>query len=385
MITRVSGIIVVATVLAAVTAGILLAVRRGKAQMKGRTRLHRRLSWFALLLLMVHIGAALLDRNHVAPYALVAPFRSPIRRIAAGTGSLATWGIVVVTLTASGRRWLRPFWRKIHYVAYPACAFAVWHSLLGSDTHLIAFSLGLWSGALLVPVVPRVCGALRDGTNPVGLLALHRARGGLAPDGGDPSLVGVVPVPGHPAARAVPFPRTPPDLPHRPGQQEVTPAVCRAAQRVGPIGATTIPDDGLRAAAIEANPSLDDALARVRAHQQLLNDLCSAAPVVPATVALPSASEMARQLLLDRGLTIQPHVARQTAEHLLTPSPWGEERSAEFRWRRSGREEESVVITSTDLRKAIEAARSGLPHMRLQPLADVGTAIAGRFELDPRA
>ena len=328
MITRASGTVLVVMVLATVSVGILLAVRRGGAQVRGQARLHRRLSWIVLALLAVHVGAALLDRHHVPPYALVAPFVSHTRRIAAGTGSLAIWGVVIVTLSAAGRRWLRPSWRKIHYLAYPACALAVWHSLLGSDAHLIAFWLGLWSGAVLLSLVPKVRGALTTRRKPVSSLVSN-------------------------------------DVP-------AVPTAAWEGPGVGP-GSALPPDNGRGAAARAANHSLDDALARVRAYQDLLQDLRSSTPVADPAVGSPVASEIARQLLLDRGLTVPPDVARRTADHLLAPSRWGDERSAEFRFRPSAGEEVSVVITSTDLRTAIEAARLRLPRTPL-PLAGVGTA-----------
>jgi hypothetical protein len=361
MITRVSGIVLIATVLAGVSVGIVLALRHGGAQLKGRTRLHRRLSWFALLLLVVHISAALLDRRHVPPYALVAPFVSPTRRIAGGTGSVAAWGVVVVTLTAAGRRWLRPSWRKIHYVAYPACAFAVCHSLLGSDTRLIAFWLGLWSGALLLSVVPKVRGALTSRRKPVSSLVLSDVHAGRTPGRPDQSQGAVPSVSGDPIGPPVPCLPLATDLRHRSRHPQV-PSPSWDGPDVGPRRATPPLDNGRGAAASSANQSLDDALARVRAYQDRFEGVGSSPPVAAPFLASTLASEIVRQLLLDRGLTVPPDVARRTADHLMTPSRWGDERSAEFRFRQSAGEEVSVVITATDLRTAIEAAQSCRPQ-----------------------
>jgi len=372
MITRISGAVLIAMVLATVTVGILLAVRRVATQARGQARLHRRLSWFALALVAVHIGAALLDRRHVPPYALVAPFLSPTRRIAAGTGSLAVWGVVIVTLSAAGRRWLRPSWRKIHYLAYPACALAVWHSLLGSDAHVIAFWLGLWSGALLVPVVPKVRSAWTNRTKPVEGSSLSTAPSLVAVASRGDRGAGVVPA-------APPSPVCPP---LQPDEEDRFPL--RLEDRENrPEVATSASDevsDALWANAIEANRSLDEALAKFRLRrslpdrgmtdvQRLLGDLRDttsstggsrtdwAIPRMP-----PSAPDVARQLLLDRGLTVRPDVARRMAEHLLAPPALDSERSAEFRLRRNDGEEVSVVITATDLLTAIEVARSRLPR-----------------------
>ena len=104
VITRVSGIAATVGFVAVAVMGILLAKRLGSQRARGKLRPHRRLTEFSVLALGVHIGAASLDRFHVPPYAVVAPFLSPVRTVAAGFGSLALWGLLLVTLTGAGRR-----------------------------------------------------------------------------------------------------------------------------------------------------------------------------------------------------------------------------------------------------------------------------------------
>ncbi len=138
--------------------------------------------------------------------------------------------------------------------------------------------------------------------------------------------------------------------------------------------------DRAQTAAAAANRSLDDALAKFSALRslpecrpqnvrRLLDDLRSAPPFAAprhpapgAPTTSPSAWEIARQLLLDRGVTISPDVARRVAQHLLSPSPRQQERSAEFRLRRPDDSDVAVVVTSTDLQEAMEAARAGNPR-----------------------
>jgi DMSO/TMAO reductase YedYZ heme-binding membrane subunit len=138
IITRVSGIAATVGFLAVGVIGLLLAKRFGSQSAKGKLRPHRRLTELSVLALGVHIGAALLDRLHVPPYAVVAPFLSPARTVPAGFGSLALWGLLLVSLTGAGRRRFQRSWRMIHYLAYPAIGFAIIHSLLGSDRRQLA-------------------------------------------------------------------------------------------------------------------------------------------------------------------------------------------------------------------------------------------------------
>src|SRR5581483_4884843 len=129
---RVTGIVAIVAIMAVVGLGLRLA--HGTARGTGnKARSHRRLTWFALATLVAHVAAALLDRHHVPPYAVLAPFSSPVRRFAAGTGAVALWGAVFVAMTAASRRWCRRSWRRLHYIAYPTAAAGTLHSLLGSD------------------------------------------------------------------------------------------------------------------------------------------------------------------------------------------------------------------------------------------------------------
>jgi DMSO/TMAO reductase YedYZ heme-binding membrane subunit len=164
MITRVSGIAATIGFVAVAVFGVVLAKRFGSQGGKGKLRLHRQLSELSILVLGVHIGAALLDRHHVPPYAVVAPFFSPVRTIAAGTGSLAVWGLLLVAITGAGRRRFKRSWRTIHYLAYPAIGLVLAHSLLGSDRRQLV-SLGAVSVAALVIWA----GFLRNASTPASL------------------------------------------------------------------------------------------------------------------------------------------------------------------------------------------------------------------------
>jgi len=79
----------------------------------------------------------------------VAPFSSPVRTIAAGTGSLAIWGLLLVAFTGAARKRFKRSWRPLHYAAYPAMGFVLYHSVLGSDRRQVA-AWGTVAAAVLI-------------------------------------------------------------------------------------------------------------------------------------------------------------------------------------------------------------------------------------------
>jgi DMSO/TMAO reductase YedYZ heme-binding membrane subunit len=149
VITRVSGITATVGFVAVAVFGLLLARRFGGQSSKTKMRLHRQLSELSIGALAIHLTAAQLDRRHVPLYALVAPFLSPVRTVAAGTGSLAAWGLLIVAFTGAARKRFKRSWRTIHYLAYPAMGFVVFHSVLGSDRRQVV-AWGVVAAAVLI-------------------------------------------------------------------------------------------------------------------------------------------------------------------------------------------------------------------------------------------
>jgi DMSO/TMAO reductase YedYZ heme-binding membrane subunit len=150
MITRITGIAAMVGLASVTMFGVMLAARLGNYRSKAKRRLHRRLSWLVLVLVAIHISAALLDRHHVPPSAVVVPFLSPVRTVAVGTGSLALWGLLIVALTVAARGWLKRSWRRAHYVAYPAAGLALVHSLLGSDRMRLVAAVMLGAAVVVI-------------------------------------------------------------------------------------------------------------------------------------------------------------------------------------------------------------------------------------------
>jgi DMSO/TMAO reductase YedYZ heme-binding membrane subunit len=97
--------------------------------------IHRAASFGALAFLIIHIVTEILaQRAHVID--AVVPFLSPFRTFYIGLGTIASDLIVLLVITSILRRrftaenkaWR---WRAIHYMAYVAFVFGIWHGLLG--------------------------------------------------------------------------------------------------------------------------------------------------------------------------------------------------------------------------------------------------------------
>jgi DMSO/TMAO reductase YedYZ heme-binding membrane subunit len=97
--------------------------------------IHRAASFGALAFLIIHIVTEILaQRAHVID--AVVPFLSPFRTFYIGLGTIASDLIVLLVITsilrhrftAENKAWR---WRAIHYSAYLAFVFGIWHGLLG--------------------------------------------------------------------------------------------------------------------------------------------------------------------------------------------------------------------------------------------------------------
>ena len=96
---------------------------------------HRAVSFGAVAFLIIHIVTEILaQRSHVLD--AFVPFLSPFRTFYIGLGTIASDLILLLVITsilrkrftAHGKAWR---WRAIHYTAYVAFVFGVWHGLLG--------------------------------------------------------------------------------------------------------------------------------------------------------------------------------------------------------------------------------------------------------------
>jgi DMSO/TMAO reductase YedYZ heme-binding membrane subunit len=96
---------------------------------------HRAASFGALAFLVIHIVTEILAQRVKVLDAFV-PFLSPFRTFYIGLGTISSDLIVLLVITSivrkrftgHGKAWR---WRAIHYTAYVAFVFGVWHGLLG--------------------------------------------------------------------------------------------------------------------------------------------------------------------------------------------------------------------------------------------------------------
>jgi len=97
--------------------------------------MHRITSFGALVFLIIHIVTEILaQRVHVID--AFVPFLAPFKTFYIGLGTIASDLILLLVVTSifrsrfttNGKAWR---WRAIHYMAYAAFVFGVWHGLLG--------------------------------------------------------------------------------------------------------------------------------------------------------------------------------------------------------------------------------------------------------------
>ncbi len=152
-LTRGSGLVVTVFLTASVVLGILTTVR---VSAEGWPRfvvaaLHRNISLFALVGLVLHIGTAVLDSY--APIGwldALLPLHSGYRALWVGFGAVAFDLMLAVLITSLLRvRLGYDRWRAVHWLAYGSWAAAIFHGLgTGSDTK-VGWVLGIYAGCVI--------------------------------------------------------------------------------------------------------------------------------------------------------------------------------------------------------------------------------------------
>lgn len=134
--------------------------------------LHRTLSLFAVLLLVLHVVTAILDPYVSIGWASTAlPLLSHYRTLAIGLGTLAVdlGGAVLLTSLIRTRLSFRA-WRAVHWLAYLAWPVAFIHSLTaGNDLHIwwVALAECASAGMVATAVIARLL-TRRDRSTPPG-------------------------------------------------------------------------------------------------------------------------------------------------------------------------------------------------------------------------
>ena len=155
--TRAGGTIALILLTATVVLGIVVG-GKGAPRRIGRFEiglLHRNLAVLTLVFLALHIATAVLDPFVRLDWAVaVVPFGASYRPLWLGLGTVAFDLLLAVLITSALRfRLGRNRWKAVHWLAYAAWPFALFHAAgTGSDTRL-PLQLWLYAGCLAAAVV----------------------------------------------------------------------------------------------------------------------------------------------------------------------------------------------------------------------------------------
>jgi hypothetical protein len=97
---------------------------------------HRTLTWSALSVVGLHVGALLLDPfAHLSPLRVLVPFTATWRPAAVAAGIVAGWLMLALASSFRLKRWLgKRAWRRLHYASFGAFVLALCHSIAaGTD------------------------------------------------------------------------------------------------------------------------------------------------------------------------------------------------------------------------------------------------------------
>ncbi|MFL6110320.1 MAG: ferric reductase-like transmembrane domain-containing protein [Catenulispora sp.] len=154
--TRAGGTITLLLLTATVVLGIAVG-GKGAPRRIGRFEiglLHRNLAILTLVFLALHIATAVLDPFvHLSWAAAIVPFGASYRPLWLGLGAVAFDLLLAVMITSALRLRLGlARWKAVHWLAYAAWPFALFHAAgTGSDTRL-PLQLWLYAGCLAAAV-----------------------------------------------------------------------------------------------------------------------------------------------------------------------------------------------------------------------------------------
>ncbi len=155
---RAAGLVATGALTFSVLAGLLLAGR-----LAGRRPgpawvldLHRGVSATAVVLVLVHVAALMLDSYVAFSWAdVLVPMASDWKPVPVALGVVAAWFLVAVqgsslvkSVRVRGRRLSHKLWRRIHWLSLPAWALVVAHLLTAGTDADLASVVALTAGAI---------------------------------------------------------------------------------------------------------------------------------------------------------------------------------------------------------------------------------------------
>jgi methionine sulfoxide reductase heme-binding subunit len=137
IVARAAGLVAFGLLTLSVWLGLAMSTRLlGTRRQKALLAWHRTIVWAGLWVLVLHLGAVLLDPVlHFGVAAALVPFAAPWKPLAVGAGVVAGWLSLVLAASFRARKWIgQKGWRRLHYASFGAFALALGHALfVGTD------------------------------------------------------------------------------------------------------------------------------------------------------------------------------------------------------------------------------------------------------------
>lgn len=154
LVARAAGLVTLALLTVSVTLGLALSTRLlGNRRGKMLIGWHQTLTWTALAMLGLHMGALALDPTiHFGIVGVLVPGAAPWRPVPVAAGILTGWLMLALAISFHVRRRIgQRRWRLLHYASFGAFTIGVYHALnVGTD---FTGTRGLiLSGIALAPV-----------------------------------------------------------------------------------------------------------------------------------------------------------------------------------------------------------------------------------------
>lgn len=163
-LTRASGIVALALILAAVADGLVFSSREGGRRLRPAwwLDLHRGLGGYALIFTGLHLLTAFGADLGVGLATIFVPGAAPLDTTAFTLGVVAFYGMAIIVFTTWPRRRLpRKMWHLVHLIAIPTAVLAFLHAYqLGTDAKTPVY-IGLAAlavGAVIYPLALRLIG-----------------------------------------------------------------------------------------------------------------------------------------------------------------------------------------------------------------------------------
>ena len=137
LLARASGLVAFGLLTLSVWLGLAMSTRLlGPRRQKALFGWHRTLVWTALSMVVLHVGAVLLDPVlHFGLPAVLVPLAAPWKPVGVAAGVVGGWLTLVLALSFKAKRWIgHRGWRLLHYASFAAFVLFLGHALaVGTD------------------------------------------------------------------------------------------------------------------------------------------------------------------------------------------------------------------------------------------------------------